>query len=235
MNVSINIKTMKVVDYNNKNVNPFQFIVNIPQVDNISKIVEKEICKQKTNFLGEKLYITNINNKEYEVTENDLKSKIELKNKKFFPSIHKEIIKEEVNFLKCPYEFNFDDILNSKIEQLKEKFNFNNCNFFEVNLQEIIDFSYENHKADTGFKLIRLNPSGQVKLKQFNFDNITKMMFYANNFEKLSIQYSFDNKKFLDLKDSGDISKNTKFNKIFFIIKNLSTETIDIDNLGIFY
>lgn len=213
--VLINMNTLKVADYDSA-TRPFHFEVNIPSLQ-FTKEVTKFIEKHKTNFLGEKLYNITINGKNYEVTENQLMDNIGA------PVTDKIPVTKTIKFLENPLEFNLDDIIENKKKQLTT----NNCKLFEVNLQDYIDFNYVNHKADTGYKIIRIHPNGSIKLKVINFDfDINNANVIIENTNDINIKYSFDG---IEYSDGNTIYSEKTFNKLYLIFENTSDKPIDIN------
>jgi hypothetical protein len=225
--VIINMNKLNVVDYD-ISPKPFQFAVNIPSLSGLTKtiIVQKPIPRK--NFLGEKLYHITINDKEYEVTENELNGRVAK------PIVDIETSTQEVRFLDKYLEFTLDDIIDSKKQQLMKSYSMSNCILREINLHDGIDYNYTSHAADTGFKLIRLHKNGAIKLKPFEFDTgINKVIFNIEG-ANVIIKYSFDGSNF-QIATSNTITRASKFSTIHIILENPIDNHIDIDSYSLLY
>lgn len=226
--VIINMNDFKVADLNVTPL-PFQFEILIDSIDDISKENIKYDKVQKKNEFGEKIFKITRDGISHEVVDSDLdKNDI---GKPVFELIEK---KEYIKLNEQPYCFSLNDILISKQNQLINKSKFNNCHLYEVDLQSYIDMKYVNHKADIGYKLIRLHQNGSVKLKPIIFND--EVSSFDLNIEtkdgNVEILYSLDDNTYKVL-NSNHLERETK--KIFIILNNKNNFPININSYHILF
>lgn len=226
--VIINMNKLNVVDYD-INPKPFQFAVNINSLSELTKTIIQQKPLPRKNFLGEKLYLVTIEDKEYEVTEHELNGRIAT------PIVDIETSTQEVKFLDRYLEFNLEDIIEAKKRQLKKSYSMKNCLLYEINLHDNIDYKYEGHAADTGYKLIRLHGNGAIKFKAFEFENGgTNKVILNIEGANVTIKYSFDNQNY-QIATSNTITKASKFSTIYIILENPLDNSVDIDSYSLLY
>jgi hypothetical protein len=182
--------------------------------------------------MGEKLYKVISYGKEFQATESEIK-----KYKNVTPITETTTKTEMIKFLNNMSEFNLDDILLNKKEQIIQSVGFENCLLFEINLQDNIDLEYSEHKADTGLKIIRILPKGQVKLKPISLGNkVQHAKIELESSNDVNIKFSFDGQEYYDHDKNVLISNLEGFDTLHLILTNDGEDnSIDIESYHILF
>lgn len=222
--ININSRNFKVTNYNS-DIRPFEFGIYIDDITNIQKEVEIKEKIHKTDVFGHKLYKLNINKKDVEITnENDKYLDGE-------PIFIIKTISKNVTLIDNPTEFSLNDILEYKKKEIliKHNYEFSNCELFEIELEKLIDTSYENNSCNTGFKLIDIKPKGEVKLKfTILSEHATKIKL---GIENLNIKYSINNEEFKSYENI--IESNSPVKSLDLILTNNLESNLSLNSLYI--
>lgn len=220
--ININMNNLKVTNYD-INARPFEFCIDMDNIDNIHKEISVETKTQKTDIFGNKLYYIKTNDKYIEINEDQANGY------NSYPIFNVNNITKDVKLIDFPNEFNLDDIIKFKNEEiLKNNTDFDYCKIYEINLHKLVDFHYVDNKSDIGFKIIKIDPFGKVKLN-FQIDNkdIRKVKFLFNG--DISMTYSINNGEYLDYNDN--IVFDSEINTIDIIISNNQDYEITYNNV----
>ena len=236
MNQIIIDKKTLMVSGCNRNARAFEFEVTLPIIENFKKIINQTETSHKTNILGNKLFKITIGNKTYQVPEN------ELSNRQGTPIIETISKQKEIYFYDNVTAFSLQDILKIKADQLIQQSNYENCQLFEVDLDNSINLKYEDHKADTGYKIIKIHPKSNVKVNVINFitpkpgdPGPEKIQVHFESDMKVNLKYCFDGDSFQPLLSGNIIENKIRSDKLYLIFYNDSDLPVSITSYNLLY
>lgn len=146
------------------------------------------------------------------------------------PIMVPNMVKKTVNFSDHPTEFNVNEILNAKYQNLLNNTGYDYI-LADIFLNEDdIDLSYENHSANTGVAIMELLPHGQAKTKEITL-NKTAKDFLLLEFEGNNIDIYVNNVKIIDKKVTLDVDTN----KIYLKFANTTDKPISIKSYAFAY
>lgn len=207
--IIFDLKSKNIVGIN-KHLSNREFSITLDDI-NVYKTKSITYKKHKQNLSNEYLYNLFENNKIYETT-NETYNGIKLS-----PVLKEEIRLEKYSLVKDYNKFDINDILEEKKKQLLNKYKFNNCQLWEVDFDEKIDFEYKNHLCNTGYSIIDILPNGEVKFKDLKI-KCEKVKIVIETDDEILINLNgktYHNMLEIDLEDINYISlilKNPSYN-----------------------
>lgn len=223
-NIIINMNTLKVVNYDIK-CKPFEFIVEIENIENIKKTIKEKVKNHKTLF-GERLYIVEHNGNKIQIVESQLKNRI---CEPVFEYINTD---KNVSLVDFPTKFTLKDIIDAKEEELKNNY-YSFCKLFEIDLYKLVNKEYENHKADIGYKIIKIHKNGEVNLNPIILDKMVSNIYIPIDLNKIQVKYRVnESKEFVNLNNNNLLLENT-ISSIELILINQSNDIYELNNFYI--
>lgn len=136
-----------------------------------------------------------------------------------------------VNILSRPEEFDITEVLEVIYSEKMLKYNYSNIIVDMFINEEDIDFTYEEHSANTGAFVLTLLPMGKVKLKSIELETpASKFELLENNIHK-DIDIYINNVKFVD----GIAILPHPASKCTLRFENKSNKLLDIKSYSILY
>lgn len=223
-NIVINMNTLKVVNYDIK-CKPFEFIVEVENINDIKKTINEKVKNHKTLF-GERLYIVEHNGSKIQIVESQLKNRI------CEPVFEYVDTDKEVSLVDFPTKFTLKDIMDAKEKELKNN-NYSLCELFEINLYKLVNKEYENHKADIGYKVIKIHKNGEVNLNPIIFDKTVNNVYIPIDLNKVEVQYKINESgDFVKLNDNNLLLEST-ISSIELILINRDKDVYELNNFYI--
>ena len=136
-----------------------------------------------------------------------------------------------VNILSNPDEFTIIELLEVIYSEKMEKYNYSNIIADMFINEDDIDFTYEEHSANTGAFVLTLLPHGKVKLKTIELVSPASIFeLMENNFHK-DIDIYINDVKFVD----GMVKLRSKVSTCDIRFENNSNKLLDINSYAIMY
>lgn len=165
--------------------------VNLFYLHDIKKIVQKIEKIHAQDSLGRKLYQDLNDNKivSYKINENSI------------PYMIDKIFNKELYLEYDSNEFNLNDILEIKYNQLSEKFNCDYCILDEF----LSDQNLFNFNATSGKNLMIIN--NDAISQEINLENYSDFAVYCESTNDVLLEISYDNKSFQKISKETFIKK----------------------------
>lgn len=223
-NVVINMNTLKVVNYDIK-CKPFEFVVAINDISTIKKTIKEKTKNHKTLF-GERLYLVEYNASKIQIVESQLNNNI---SEPIFEYVE---VNKEVSLIDSPTRFTLDDIIKAKEEELKNN-SYSICELFETDLYKLVDKEFEEHKADIGYKILKIHPNGKIKFKLIQLDSSVTNIYIPIDLDKVGVKYTINGQTEFDDLLNNNLLLDEQIESIELIFSNKTNEFYELNNFYI--